>query len=280
MSLKPVNPFLFLGICFLTFVSLPQILFAEVVINEIMYDLPGSDDKREWIEIYNSNSLAVNLEGFNLETSSNHRPFISVSGSFVLAPEDWALIVQNYDEFKKDHPNFSGTVFQSSFSLGNTTGKIILKIKDTAVDEMKYNSLLGAKGDGNSLQKFTNEILTSKPTPGQQNQVSNQATQPTGKDATEESPEILPATKEEIRKNTEIKKESGTNIVAEEAGETEKEATTPIAGNIIEENNAGKSPLAKWIGILCGLLVVSILPIIFSSGPKKIDEIKIIIEEE
>src|SRR3989344_2999818 len=257
-------------ICFL-----PNILFAEVIINEIMYDLSGSDEKREWIEIYNSNSLAVNLEGFNIETSSNHRPFVSVSGSFILSPGGLALVVQNYDEFKKDRPNFSGTIFQSNFFLNNTAGKVILKIKDTVVDQIKYDSSLGAKGNGESLQKFANEILASKPTPGQINQLSkNQATQPPDKPFTEESSEIVLGRKEENRKNTDLKKELTSNVIVEEIGEVKITENTGVESDISGENEAKKSSLMKWIGILAVLLVVSILPIIFSPRHKDQNSIK------
>lgn len=37
----------------LLLIFIPFPLFAQVVINEIMYDLEGSDDGREWVEIKN-----------------------------------------------------------------------------------------------------------------------------------------------------------------------------------------------------------------------------------
>ncbi|MEK7551798.1 MAG: lamin tail domain-containing protein [Patescibacteria group bacterium] len=275
MFLKSINTFLFLIVCFL-----PNVLLAEVVINEIMYDLPGTDQGREWIEIYNSNSLAVSLEGFNLETSSNHRPFISVSGSFILPPGGLALIVQNYDEFKKDHPNFPGIIFQSNFSLNNTTGKIILKIKDTVVDQIKYNSSLGAKGNGESLQKFTNEILASKPTPGQINQLSEgQTTQSSDKSILGGSSKIILEAKEETIKNTDLKKELVSKTNTEEIEEVKIAEVTAVDGSILVENKGVEASLMKWFGMLVGLLVVSILPIIFSPRQKDDNAIKIILEE-
>jgi len=30
----------------------PSFSFAQVFINEVMYDLPGADTGREWVEIY------------------------------------------------------------------------------------------------------------------------------------------------------------------------------------------------------------------------------------
>ena len=48
-----------LAVLFGVLVILPVVSHAQVYINEIMYDLPGTDSGREWIEIYNAGSDAV-----------------------------------------------------------------------------------------------------------------------------------------------------------------------------------------------------------------------------
>ncbi len=61
--------FLFcLGILFFT-----RAAFAEVVISEIMYDVSGSDTDREWVEVYNNSSSAVDFTSWKLfEANTNH----------------------------------------------------------------------------------------------------------------------------------------------------------------------------------------------------------------
>ena len=45
---------------------------AEVYINEIMYDIEGSDDKKEWVEIYNDSASEVSLKDWRFNDGSNH----------------------------------------------------------------------------------------------------------------------------------------------------------------------------------------------------------------
>jgi len=48
---------LFVGLFFIMFLSAIQVVVAQeldqVIFTEIMYDLEGSDDGYEWVEIYN-----------------------------------------------------------------------------------------------------------------------------------------------------------------------------------------------------------------------------------
>ena len=49
-------------IAFFFFLHFASPVFAgDVVINEIMYDLSGSDTDREWIEIYNKGTSSIDL---------------------------------------------------------------------------------------------------------------------------------------------------------------------------------------------------------------------------
>ena len=63
---------------FSIFFFIPYILFAQIEITEIMYDLEGDDDgpdnkqRREWIEIYNSGDN-IDLKDWKLyEAKTNH----------------------------------------------------------------------------------------------------------------------------------------------------------------------------------------------------------------
>ena len=41
--------------------------------NEIMYDVVGSDDDREWLEIYNENNSSINIQSWKFfEDGTNH----------------------------------------------------------------------------------------------------------------------------------------------------------------------------------------------------------------
>jgi len=153
---------------------------ALVVINEIMYDLEGKDEGREWIEILNIDQKTADLTGWTFyEDETNHRITL-VSGAEIISPGDFAVIASDSNKFLEDYPDFSGNLFDSSFSLSNTGETIALKAGNKLIDEVSYDSLWGAGGDGNSLQRVSSQENSNNsqnwqpglPTPGQENQFS------------------------------------------------------------------------------------------------------------
>jgi hypothetical protein len=130
---------------------LPVIAYA-LTINEMMYDLPGSDTDREWIELYQETGC-VNLSGWKLfEAETNHRLTLA-QGDWRLCDGGFAVIAQDPPTFLADHPNWSGTLLDSSFSLSNTGEAIAMKDPDGNVsDSVTYISSWGAAGNGKTLE--------------------------------------------------------------------------------------------------------------------------------
>lgn len=142
-----------------------------IVISEIMYDLKnGSDDGREWIEVYNNSDTPVDLSTYKFfEADTNHK-IISVQGGENILSGGYAVIVSNAEKFTIDNPNFSGLVFDSTFSLSNAGEVLMLKDKDLNIlDQYFYSSSLGGGGDGESLQLVNGSWLASLPTPSKEN---------------------------------------------------------------------------------------------------------------
>ncbi len=159
-----------INIIFLIFFFYPSIVLAQVVITEIMYDLPkdsGADGGREWVEILNQGSTSLDLSDWRFyEAGVNHKLKL-FQGDSILPSGELAIIADNPEKFLIDNAGFSGTIFDSSFSLKNTGESIILRNADLVdVDSVTYTSEQGAKGDGNSLQKTTNNWVSEIPTPG------------------------------------------------------------------------------------------------------------------
>jgi hypothetical protein len=157
-------------ICF--FFSACHLVFANFNINEVMYDLEGTDTGREWVEIYNNSGADVDLSTFKFFEGNTNHGLTLVQGNKNVNAHGYAVIVSDYAKFKIDWPNFSGTIFDSTFSLSND-GEETLAIKDenlNVVDEFTYNSGMGANGDGNSLQKISGSWIPATPTPGKINE--------------------------------------------------------------------------------------------------------------
>ncbi|MDB5224783.1 MAG: Lamin globular tail-like protein [Candidatus Adlerbacteria bacterium] len=164
---------------------------ASVVITEVMYDPSGSDTGREWIEVTNTGSSAVDISDYKLfEANINHGLTI-LTGSANLAAGASAILIGDQAKFGADYTNFSGTLIKASFSLSNTGEALAIKDGDlSVVDSTSYDPAVGAGGDGNSLARSGSIFVAGTPTPGSygavqveqqtsQTQTATQATQTT-----------------------------------------------------------------------------------------------------
>lgn len=160
------------GFLFVLF-AYPDLIFA-MKINEIMYDVPGTDSGREWVEIFNDTNTDIDFSSWKLlENAVNHSVKL-ITGNAVIPAGGYAIIADNDQNFLIDNPDFEGTLFDSVFSLTNT-GETLALVNSAGVkiDEISYSDSLGAKGDGNTLQLHEGFLISAKSTPGSKN--SNEA---------------------------------------------------------------------------------------------------------
>jgi hypothetical protein len=152
---------------FVLLVFVPKLIHAQVVITEIMYDLDGTDTSREWVEIQNTGSAPVDLSSWKFfEANTNHSLVPDGSGS--IAPGSYAIIADNPGNFRADQPNFTGLVFDSSFSLNNDPGELLALKNDTGtvIDQVTYTADPSGAYAGKSLQKNGSSWIVATPTPG------------------------------------------------------------------------------------------------------------------
>ncbi|HVV15542.1 MAG TPA: lamin tail domain-containing protein [Candidatus Paceibacterota bacterium] len=101
------------------FLALPASAFAAVEITHVEYDLPGSDDGREWVEIANKGKDSVDISKYKfLEGGVNHK-LTAAAGSATLSPGASAVIAEDPTTYLSEHPGETRSVFKSSFSLSN-----------------------------------------------------------------------------------------------------------------------------------------------------------------
>lgn len=134
----------FISFCFLLFGSffvIGKVFSAnvDIVINEIGA-YPTST--HEWIEIWNKGSESVDLTGWKFwENNTNHGLSVS-STDAIVAPNEYAVIVQDASQFILDYPFFNGSIFDSSWTSLNEGGEEI-GLKDNAgnfVEQFTYIS--------------------------------------------------------------------------------------------------------------------------------------------
>jgi hypothetical protein len=147
-----------------------------IVINEVMYDLPGTDTDREWIEIYNNEAAPVNMSEFKLFEANTNHAINFVQGSEIIGASEFAIIADDTSVFLADWPGFAGSLFDSSFSLSNTgEGLVIRNSSLDAVENITYDTAMGAAGNGNTLCRYPDgnvSLVECTATPGFANAVN------------------------------------------------------------------------------------------------------------
>ncbi|MEX0933949.1 MAG: lamin tail domain-containing protein [Candidatus Paceibacterota bacterium] len=152
--------------------AVPTSVRAQLIITEVMYDPQGSDKGREWVEIYNSGSSAVNLDGWKINDGSNHilnePPKNGGQGSFEIGADEVFILADDASVFLAENP-INVTVIDTVLNMGQQEGTytVLLLNKEGDVEEqVSYTTSLGANGDGNSLQRSGNTLVAGVPTPG------------------------------------------------------------------------------------------------------------------
>ena len=158
--------------------------YAEgMIINEIMYDLEGSDTNGEWVELYNnSESAGVNLLGwkfFDGDGTTQHSLTI-YQGTWTIPPQRYAVIVKNGATFTDSYGTNTGTIIQcTAMALVNSTATIaLINTNNESVCSANYSSVDGGNGNGKSLERISqisNEWAESQiagGTPGKRNSVA------------------------------------------------------------------------------------------------------------
>lgn len=151
-------------------------VFYPLVINEIMYDLPGSDSGREWVELYNAGTIAVDIDGWKFVEGGSSHSITDFQGGFEILPNEYVVLADNPVSFLEEYPEYQGILLDSSFSLSNNGEMLEIKNQTLSIDAVSYNVEQGGAGNGNSLQKFESEWKEAPPTPGAKNNLPSSQT--------------------------------------------------------------------------------------------------------
>lgn len=154
---------------------LPNIIFAQVVITEIMHNPAGGDSDREWVEIYNPTNETVDLS-LNKCSSKDQWRFSEKSGSHYfcvkrgdgkLLPQSYAIISNDYSVFQSEWGSTSCQIFNSSFSLNNSSSTVAIKKDNISVDETFYSFTFTSdqEKENKSLQKVDGVWTALSPSP-------------------------------------------------------------------------------------------------------------------
>jgi len=114
-------------------------------ITEVMYNPPGADTGREWIEIYfnnfNNTGADSNLSNLRLNEDGISHNIYSIRDNAC----EYAIICSNAEGLFADYPqlNISNTscpgIYRSSFSLSNTGEYLAITYNSTSIDSVNYS---------------------------------------------------------------------------------------------------------------------------------------------
>ncbi len=134
--------------------AIPYHVYA-LKITEIMFDPPGADTGREWIEVFNDASegnTPLAISSLDLKEADTRHKIESLPAGMrdtvasTIDPQSYAIIADNSKAFLIDHPDFQGSLFESSFSLKNDGEPVSIMIGDAITDTVNWN-----KGDADAV---------------------------------------------------------------------------------------------------------------------------------
>ncbi|MEW6481618.1 MAG: lamin tail domain-containing protein [bacterium] len=139
---------------------------SDIVINEIMYDPQGSDENREWVEVCNIGNSSVDIANLKFVTDDTAHDLTLVMGTFNLQPGSYAVFCQATQTFLSDYPDFSGNLFDSSWSSLSNISSETLRLKDgiKIFGTVTYGPFpgVGTASEGHSLEKLLPNLLNVK----------------------------------------------------------------------------------------------------------------------
>lgn len=109
--------------------STQEMMNSDIIITEIMYNPSGSDTDWEWIEIYNSSNVTIDLNGYVLDDASGVQLSEANISSGSIAPQESAILFDvdgvTAEQFKDVWGNVNLIAVTNWSALGNGSGDSI-----------------------------------------------------------------------------------------------------------------------------------------------------------
>jgi hypothetical protein len=155
-------------VLFLVFVFVPWCSHAAVLINEIAWMGSGDDANNEWLELYNSGSASISLDGWVL-----------TDGNTLDIPLVGTLGAGNYAVLERtDDGSAPGAAFLVyTGALGNDGRTLVLmradgSIEDQVIGGENWEAVGGDNATKDTAQRTGSGWVTARPTPGVTNTTS------------------------------------------------------------------------------------------------------------
>ena len=168
------------------FVLITNLLWSQITISEVMFDLEGSDSPNEFVEIYNYSDDDIVFQNWVLIDNHSTDELIP-DGFTILQSNRYAVILEgDYDGFyDQDFPEDILIIYVDDLSIGNGLGNsadslILINESGNIISKMGWSSGMQS---GYSLEKIVmdyentennwRQSLDSLGTPGKQNSAAS-----------------------------------------------------------------------------------------------------------
>ncbi|MBO7496713.1 MAG: CotH kinase family protein [Salinivirgaceae bacterium] len=126
-------------------------LYNSVVINEINYKSADDFDTKDWIELYNTTSAAINVSGWKISDEKPDEMFTIPAGT-IIEPYGYLVVCANQNKLLKFNPEVINYVGDFEFGLGKDDKVQLFDSEGLLIDEVAYSKSWGdANGTGRTL---------------------------------------------------------------------------------------------------------------------------------
>lgn len=124
---------------------------AAVIISEIMFEAAGSDDNREWVELYNTGNTAIDISGWRLrDEDAGSQPGSPIPSGTILGAKQAIVLIEHEATFLADWgPGINYIVYPgmgTALNMANApTGPddevlTLVDASDAVVDVVSYDN--------------------------------------------------------------------------------------------------------------------------------------------
>ena len=128
---------------------------GPIVINEIMYNSSNDHDTKDWIELYNPQSVPQNVGTWFIKDNEEANSFTIPTGT-VIDNDGYLVICSDSAALKQLHPEVNFIVGNFVFDFGKTDQVRLFAATEQLVDSIKYSSIspwpTSPNGTGPSLE--------------------------------------------------------------------------------------------------------------------------------
>jgi hypothetical protein len=115
------------------------ITMGVIVINEIMYNAPSAMDSKDWIELYNPQSIAQDISGWIIKDEDSTHTFNIPAGVIIPAKDYW-LLCGDTVAFKQVYQNVNSYTGNIPFGFGGKDQVRLYTPEGWLVDSVAYNN--------------------------------------------------------------------------------------------------------------------------------------------